>query len=122
MYICIFIYICTFVILLCCTFSVRAHNLGYRGKENHSPSEANGDSVDGEEKPASVDPKVQRELDELRKVKSGVGDVLLKHLEQKSKAQPHLDPRSASRTPAADREPMYKTRYQNPIFACELHL
>ena len=98
--------------------SVRAHNLGYRGKENHSPKEYNGDSVDGEQS-KTVDPKVKRELDELRKVKSGVGDVLLKHLEKKSKEQPHLDPRSASRTPAADREPMYKTRYQSPIFACE---
>ena len=48
-----------------------------------------------------------------------IGKVILKDLEKKRAESPTLDPRSASRTPAADREPHYKTRYESPIFACE---
>ena len=47
------------------------------------------------------------------------GKVILKDLEKRRAESPTLDPRSASRTPAADREPHYKTRYESPIFACK---
>lgn len=45
--------------------------------------------------------------------------VILHDLVKKRRHAPALDPRSASRTPAADREPTYKTRYESPIFACK---
>ena len=33
-------------------------------------------------------------------------------------AEQKLDPRSASRTPSAAKEPHYKTRYDSPVYAC----
>lgn len=78
------------------------------------------DDEDTEGALAPVSPKVQREIDTLAKMKdSGTAQVILKDL-QKAQAEPvTLDPRSASRTPSANHEPAYKTRYESPMFACE---
>ena len=45
--------------------------------------------------------------------------VILHDLVKKRQHAPILDPRSASRTPSAKKEPSYKTRYESPIFACK---
>lgn len=50
---------------------------------------------------------------------AGLGQVIIKDLTKRRANSPPLDPRSSSRTPAANREPAYKTRYESPIFACE---
>ncbi|XP_074642089.1 uncharacterized protein LOC141899598 isoform X3 [Tubulanus polymorphus] len=68
------------------------------------------------------DPKIQREIEEISKYnKSGISQVILRDLEEKKKKKrsksPPLDPWRASRTPSADHEPEYKTRYDSPIFA-----
>jgi hypothetical protein len=76
------------------------------------------DEVDGQEnKPA--DPKIEREIEELSKLpSSGAAKVILGELKKKKYEHPLLDPRSASRTPNADREPSYRTRYESSIYAC----
>lgn len=70
------------------------------------------------EEEVKIDPKIKRDIEMLATMPdSGVGKVIMKELEKKKTESPVLDPRSASRTPAADREPPYKTRYISPIFA-----
>ena len=70
------------------------------------------------------DPKIQRELDEISKIKneSGIGSVIYKELTER-KILPHkaLDPWKASRAPNAKYEPRYRTRYQSPMFACKFY-
>jgi len=73
------------------------------------------DQIDGQ--PSNL--KIDREIQELSKIPdSGAAKVILEQLKKKKYEHPLLDPRSASRTPNADREPTYKTRYDSPMFAC----
>lgn len=63
-----------------------------------------------------------KEEEELRKLKSsGMGTVILKDLQEKKRyehwKQENLDPRNASRTPSASKEPMYRMRYESPVGA-----
>ena len=49
-----------------------------------------------------------------------MGKVFLHDLQaRKQQRRTAPDPRSTSRTPAANREPRYSMRYQNPVNACE---
>jgi len=74
---------------------------------------------DEDEEPEPLDPKTQREVDELEKMKdkSGAAKMVLLDLERKRAESPVLEPISASRAPAADHEPELKTRYDVHIFA-----
>ncbi|XP_035907143.1 actin-binding LIM protein 2 isoform X3 [Anopheles stephensi] len=63
-----------------------------------------------------------KEEEELRKLKSsGMGTVILKDLQEKKRyehwKQENLDPRNASRTPSAAKEPMNRMRYESPVGA-----
>ncbi|XP_050073861.1 actin-binding LIM protein 2 isoform X3 [Anopheles maculipalpis] len=63
-----------------------------------------------------------KEEEELRKLKSsGMGTVILKDLQEKKRyehwKQENLDPRNASRTPSASKEPMNRMRYESPVGA-----
>lgn len=62
---------------------------------------------------------LRREEEELKKIKSGMGAVILKDLKEHAKyrkwKQSHIDPRNASRTPSASKELMYRLRYESPI-------
>lgn len=64
---------------------------------------------------------LRKEEEELRKINSGMGAVILKDLKEHAKyrkwKQHHMDPRNASRTPSASKEPMYRLRYESPIGA-----
>lgn len=77
------------------------------------------DDVDADRQ--AEDPKLKKEEAELAKIASGIGKVFLhdlqarKQLRHQQLTQP--DPRSTSRTPAANREPSYRMRYQNPVNA-----
>lgn len=66
------------------------------------------------------DPKIKREIEELKKFKdeSGIGKVIYNELEvaKQAPAKP-LDPWKSSRAPNAAYEPKYQTRYQSPMFA-----
>lgn len=50
-----------------------------------------------------------------------MGAVILKDLKEHAKyrkwKQQHMDPRNASRTPSASREPLYRLRYESPLGA-----
>uniref|UniRef100_A0A336LYN1 CSON008204 protein n=1 Tax=Culicoides sonorensis TaxID=179676 RepID=A0A336LYN1_CULSO len=68
-----------------------------------------------------IDEKLNKEQEELQKINSGMGAVILKDLKEHAKyrrwKQSHLDPRNSSRTPSAAKEPMYRLRYESPIGA-----
>lgn len=58
--------------------------------------------------------KDKKEEQELVKINSGMGSVLLKDMKEQAKIrkykQSHIDPRNASRTPSASKEPMNRLR------------
>lgn len=58
--------------------------------------------------------KDKKEEQELVKINSGMGSVLLKDMKEQAKIrkykQSHMDPRNASRTPSASKEPMNRLR------------
>lgn len=62
-----------------------------------------------------------KEEEELKKIKSGMGAVILKDLKEHAKyrkwKQQHIDPRNASRTPSASKELMHRLRYESPVGA-----
>lgn len=64
---------------------------------------------------------LRKEEAELKKIKSGMGAVILKDLKEHAKfrkwKQLHIDPRNSSRTPSASKELMYRLRYESPIGA-----
>ena len=72
------------------------------------------------EVPAKVDPQMEKDIEELSKLReSGAASVILKDLQRRKSEEHVLDPRSSSRTPNAALEPPYRTRYESPIFACK---
>ncbi|CAH2005073.1 unnamed protein product [Acanthoscelides obtectus] len=87
----------------------------YKGVADSDEDEADATSkaVDGD--------KLKKEEEELSKIASGIGKVFLKNVQEREKIKQwkaaHLDPRNASRTPSANKEPTYRLRYDNPIGA-----
>ncbi|XP_071524955.1 actin-binding LIM protein 3-like isoform X18 [Panulirus ornatus] len=67
------------------------------------------------------DPKLKREEVELSKIATGIGKVFLQQVKEREKIRAwkatHLDPRNASRSPAADREPGNKLRFGSSLNA-----
>ncbi|XP_022918033.1 actin-binding LIM protein 2 isoform X2 [Onthophagus taurus] len=67
------------------------------------------------------DVQLRKEQEELAKIDSGMGKVFLKEVKEREKVKlwkaAHLDPRNASRTPSAAKEPTYRLRYESPIGA-----
>lgn len=75
-----------------------------------------------EDEEQQENPKFQRELEEISKIKdeSGIGKAIYQELEElKRKPVKPIDPWKASRVPSAKYEPRYHTRYQSPMFACK---
>ncbi|KAI9564637.1 hypothetical protein GHT06_008378 [Daphnia sinensis] len=80
------------------------------------------DVVDGEtDESTPDDPKVKKSEAELSKIATGIGKVFLHNLKEREKFRQwkmsHLDPRNASRTPSANKEPPLRLRYESPINA-----
>nr|CAI5823326.1 unnamed protein product [Callosobruchus analis] len=88
----------------------------YKGVQDSDEEE-----VDGVPAKAVDDVKLKKEEEELSKIASGIGKVFLKNVQEREKIKQwkaaHLDPRNASRTPSANKEPAYRLRYDNPIGA-----
>lgn len=86
------------------------------------------DRLDGERKNyiKEVEQKLKKEEDELSKINTGIAKVFLQDIEKDRENLRHraanVDPRNASRTPSAAREPTYRLRYESPVGACELLL
>nr|XP_049705049.1 actin-binding LIM protein 1 isoform X8 [Helicoverpa armigera] len=78
-------------------------------------------AVNGKLNGADVDPKLRREEHELAKIETGIAQVFLKEVKEREKLQQwkkqNLDPRNASRTPSASREPLPRLRYSSPVGA-----
>ena len=91
-----------------------------REKPYRKKSEGQVDGVDGMIEDNTKDnTKIDKEIGELLKIPdSGAATSILKDLRKKRAESPTLDPRSASRTPSAAVEPLHKTRYETPYFAC----
>ncbi|XP_076461361.1 uncharacterized protein LOC143293897 isoform X2 [Babylonia areolata] len=88
-------------------------------ERRRSRGEADKDDDDDEEE-VTTDPKIQREMEEISKIKdeSGIGQIIFQELtELKQKPSKPMDPWKASRVPSAKYEPRYHTRYQSPMFA-----
>ncbi|KAJ8686237.1 hypothetical protein QAD02_022031 [Eretmocerus hayati] len=68
-----------------------------------------------------VDQKLKKERDELSKIDTGIAKVFLQDREKDRENLRHraanVDPRNASRTPSANREPAYRLRYESPVGA-----
>ncbi|KAG1663754.1 Actin-binding LIM protein 1 [Nymphon striatum] len=67
------------------------------------------------------DPRLKKEEQELSKIATGIGKVFLQDVKERERLRTwklkHVDPRNASRTPSASKEPQYRLRYDNPINA-----
>lgn len=65
--------------------------------------------------------RLKKEEQELAKIQNGMGGVFLKDLKESAKKekwrQNNIDPRNASRTPSANKEPIYKLRYESAVGA-----
>lgn len=76
---------------------------------------------DEEEETFEEDPQLKKEEEELSKIATGIGKVFLKTVKEREKYRAwkmtHVDPRNASRTPSANKEPTYRLRYDNPVNA-----
>ncbi|XP_074108090.1 actin binding LIM protein Uncoordinated 115a isoform X6 [Cotesia typhae] len=81
------------------------------------------DRLDGERKNyiKEVEQKLKKEEDELSKINTGIAKVFLQDIEKDRENLRHraanVDPRNASRTPSAAREPTYRLRYESPVGA-----
>ncbi|KAK7864071.1 hypothetical protein R5R35_002720 [Gryllus longicercus] len=92
----------------------------YKGvPESDDEEEVDGEKKDEHQK--SEDAKLKKEEEELSKIATGIGKVFLQNVKEREKLRQwklaHLDPRNASRTPSAAREPAYRLRYESPINA-----
>lgn len=75
-----------------------------------------------ENKENQTERRLRKDEEELTKLKSsGMGKVILKDLQEQKKYETwkreNLDPRNASRTPSASKEPTYRLRYESPVGA-----
>lgn len=69
-----------------------------------------------------VDEKLDKTESVLKKISTGMGQVFLTEIaiereKRKMSRKRMLDPRSAARTPAANREPHYRLRFDSPVNA-----
>ncbi|CAG9134510.1 unnamed protein product [Plutella xylostella] len=68
-----------------------------------------------------IDPQLRREERELSNIGAGIAQVFLKEVKEREKMKmwkkQNLDPRNASRTPSASKEPAYRLRYSSPVGA-----
>ncbi|XP_040563859.1 dematin-like [Lepeophtheirus salmonis] len=68
------------------------------------------------------DPQLEKSEKELKKISTAMGQIFLTEIaiekeRRKSQKGRYIDPRSAARSPAANKEPLFKLRYESPINA-----
>ncbi|XP_055381382.1 actin-binding LIM protein 3 isoform X2 [Condylostylus longicornis] len=94
----------------------RRYSDTYRGVPN-----SDEDEVDNEENEEPETERLKKEAEELEKLNSNMGSVIARDLKEAVRyrkwKQQNLDPRNASRTPSASKEPVYKLRYESPVGA-----
>ncbi|XP_066600515.1 actin-binding LIM protein 2 isoform X3 [Prorops nasuta] len=84
-------------------------------------SDDEDDEVDNKAYIKEAEQKLKKERDELSKIDTGIAKVFLQDREKDRETLRHkaanVDPRNASRTPSAAREPTYRLRYESPVGA-----
>nr|CAD7444958.1 unnamed protein product [Timema bartmani] len=85
-------------------------------------SDDENDQVDGaKNKEIDEVKKLKKEEEELSKIATGIGKVFLQNVREREKVRQwklaNMDPRNASRTPSASKEPTYRLRYESPVNA-----
>ncbi|XP_046614687.1 actin-binding LIM protein 2 isoform X3 [Neodiprion virginianus] len=79
------------------------------------------DEVDNKGYIQEAEQKLKKEQAELSKIDTGIAKVFLQDREKDRENLRHraanVDPRNASRTPSAAREPAYRLRYESPVGA-----
>ncbi|XP_012234436.1 actin-binding LIM protein 2 isoform X9 [Linepithema humile] len=85
------------------------------------PASDDEDEVDNKTYIKEAEQKLKKERDELSKIDTGIAKVFLQDREKDRENLRHraanVDPRNASRTPSAAREPSYRLRYESPVGA-----
>ncbi|KAL0120826.1 hypothetical protein PUN28_008475 [Cardiocondyla obscurior] len=85
------------------------------------PASDDEDDVDNKTYIKEAEQKLKKEQDELSKIDTGIAKVFLQDREKDRENLRHraanVDPRNASRTPSAAREPTYRLRYESPVGA-----
>ncbi|XP_031839288.1 actin binding LIM protein Uncoordinated 115a isoform X6 [Nomia melanderi] len=85
------------------------------------PASDEEDEVDNKTYIKEADEKLRKEQDELSKIDTGIAKVFLQDREKDRENLRHkaanVDPRNASRTPSAAREPTHRLRYESPVGA-----
>ncbi|XP_076244651.1 actin binding LIM protein Uncoordinated 115a isoform X5 [Calliopsis andreniformis] len=85
------------------------------------PASDDEDEVDNKGYIKEAEEKLKKEQDELSKIDTGIAKVFLQDREKDRENLRHkaanVDPRNASRTPSAAREPTYRLRYESPVGA-----
>ncbi|XP_011161562.1 actin-binding LIM protein 2 isoform X5 [Solenopsis invicta] len=85
------------------------------------PPSDDEDDVDNKTYIKEAEQKLKKEQDELSKIDTGIAKVFLQDREKDRENLRHraanVDPRNASRTPSAAREPTYRLRYESPVGA-----
>jgi len=90
-------------------------------EDENEVEEVQQDSTEEEEE--VPDPKLDQTENELKKISTGMASVFLVDLEKErirrksEKSSKFIDPRSAARTPAANRCPPFRLRYDSPVNA-----
>lgn len=88
------------------------------------PASDDEDEVDNKTYIKEAEQKLKKQQDELNKIDTGIAKVFLQDREKDRENLRHkaanVDPRNASRTPSAAREPTYRLRYESPVGACKL--
>lgn len=86
----------------------RRYSDSYKGVQNSDDEDQVDKSAD------NAEPHSRKGEEELKKINSGMSKVILKDIKERQKyhiwKKNNLDPRNASRTPSASKEPVYKLR------------
>jgi len=94
-------------------------SLDSKGEEDEKEEEEEEEEVDKK----NTEDKRRRNEEELRKISTsgGIGKVFLDTIQRteniKGKRKTNMDPRSAARTPSANKMPKYRLRYDTPAWA-----
>ncbi|XP_020707933.1 actin-binding LIM protein 2 isoform X6 [Athalia rosae] len=85
------------------------------------PASDDEDEIDNKGYIQEAEQKLKKEQAELSKIDTGIAKVFLQDREKDRENLRHraanVDPRNASRTPSAAREPAYRLRYESPVGA-----
>lgn len=100
----------------------RRYSDSYKNIESDDEVDHHAKNKEEQDKENHAEMRLQKEEEELSKLKSsGMGKVILKDLQEHKKYEhwkrENLDPRNASRTPSASKEPTYRLRYESPVGA-----